>query len=1041
MNISELSIKRPVFAWMLMASLIIFGGISFMRMGVSQLPDVDFPVITVRMSLLGAAPEVMETDVVDVVENAVMAIQGVRLVTSSSKNGSATITVQLDLNRNIDLALQDVQAKVAEAARKLPKEVEPAVITKTNPEDQPILWIAVESDTLPMRDLITYTRDHLQQQFATTPDVGDINLGGYVDPNLRVWVSAKELRRYQLTVSDVINAIKSEHAEPPAGWINFAQKEYNVRTMGEAHSLEEFSDIMINTRGGAPNFTPIPLTKVARVEEGLDDIRRISRAMGKPAVGLGIRKQRGSNAVAVARGVRAKIAVMEKTLPEGMRLSVNFDSTRFIEEAVGELNFTLLLSALLTAFVCWLFLGSWSSTFNVLLSIPTSIVGSFIVLNFAGFTLNTFTLLGLSLAIGIVVDDAIMVLENIIRHRELGLNRRQSALVGSKEIGFAAMAATVSIVAIFLPVAFMEGIVGKFFFQFGVTMTVAVLLSLLEALTLTPMRCAQFVEVGERTTRIGRFIEWSIARTTDLYRRSLGVALRWRWPVIVGSLAFFFASLYCVTLLNKEFVPAEDQSRFLVRVQTPIGSDITFTDGKFRELEKYLATRPEVARYFGSVGGFGGGEVNTGMIFVTMKPKGERGIDPESGKENSQQDLMAVCRKVFNKIPGVKANLQDLSMRGFTASRGFPVEFTVQGPEWEKLGELSGKIIEELKKTGLVTDIDSDYLVGMPEIRVVPDRVKAARHGVSIQTIGDTINALIGGIIVGKYPKGGHRDDIRLKLLDDGGDHLDKIKSLSVRNNRGEVIPLTDVVQIKEGSSLMSVARRNRERAVSVFGNITKGKSQQAALDEVSRIAKDVLPAGYTMVLTGSAEDFKKTFQSLMFALVLGLVIAYMVLASQFNSFIDPVTVLMALPFSVSGAFFALLAAGQSLNMYSLIGLILLMGIVKKNSILLVEFTNHVRENEKRNVREALLRACPIRLRPILMTSIATVAGAVPPALAIGPGAESRVPMAVAVIGGVLLSTLLTLYVVPCVYSLLTKLEKHKFEAFEEDVVLPKVSA
>ncbi len=1019
---------------MLMAGLIIFGGISFMRMGVSQLPDVDFPVISVSLSLLGAAPEVMETDVVDIVENAVSSIQGVRLVTSSSKNGTANVTIQLNLSRSIDLALQDVQAKIAEAARKLPKDMDPAVITKTNPEDQPILWLTLESETAPLKDLITYTRDHLQQQFATTPDVGDINLGGYVEPNLRVWVSAKGLKQYQLTVSDVVAAIQNEHAEPPAGWIDNEGREYNVRTMGEAHSVEEFSEISINTRGGTPNFTPIPLTKVAKVEEGLADIRRISRGMGKPAVGLGIRKQRGSNAVGVAKEVRRKIAVLEKSLPAGMHLGINFDSTKFIEDSVGELNFTLLLSALFTALVCWFFLGSWSSTFNVLLSIPTSIVGSYIVLAAAGFTLNTFTLLGLSLAIGIVVDDSIMVLENIIRHREHGESRLKAALMGSKEIAFAAMAATVSIIAIFLPVAFMEGIIGKFFFQFGVTMTVAVLLSLLEALTLTPMRCSRFLTVGERTTRIGRAIERTLTLTTGSYRRTLETALRWRWGTIFASLVFFGASLYCVTLLNKEFVPAEDQSRFLVRLQTPIGSAIDFTDSKFKLVEAYLSKRSEVARYFVSVGGFGGGDVNTGIVFVTMHPKGKRGLDPVTHKENSQQDLMAVCRTEFNKIPDVKANMQDLSMRGFTASRGFPVEFTVQGPEWGKLGEYSTKIMEELRKTGLVTDLDSDYLVGMPEIRVVPDRVKAARHGVSIQTIGQTINSLIGGVIVGKYPKAGHRDDIRLKLLDEGGNQIDKIKSLTVRNNRGEVIALTDVVKINEAPSLLSVARRNRERAVTVFGNITKGKSQQNALDAVNRIAKDVLPAGYTTVLTGSAEDFKKTFQSLIFALVLGLAVAYMVLASQFNSFIDPVTVLMALPFSVSGAFIGLLVAGQSLNMYSMIGMILLMGIVKKNSILLVDFTNQVRERGQTDVKKALLEACPIRLRPILMTSIATVAGAVPPALAIGPGAESRIPMAVAVIGGVLVSTLLTLYVVPCVYSLFTKLERHKFEHPEEEL-------
>lgn len=1023
MSISEISIRRPVFAWMLMASLIVFGGISFLRMGVSLLPDVDFPVISVGLNLLGAAPEVMETDVVDVVENALSTIQGVQLITSTSKKGSASVSVQLTLDRNVDLALQDVQAKISESMKKLPKELDAPTISKTNPDDAPILWLTLESDNHSLRELMQFTRDHLQQHFATTPDVGDINFGGYVDPNLRVWVSPEELNRYQLTVNDVITTIQNEHSEVPGGWIEEGAKEYTIRTMGEAETVDQFKQLPIITRGGAPNFMPIPIGKVAKVEQGLADIRRISRGMGKPAVGLGIRKQRGANSVQVARDVRSKIKSLEKTLPEGMKLAVNFDSTRFIEESVHELNFTLVLSAILTSLVCWIFLGSWSSTFNVLLSIPTSIVGTFIVLYFSGFTLNTFTLLGLSLAIGIVVDDAIMVLENIIRYREKGLTREESALIGSKEITFAALAATLSIVAIFLPVAFMKGIIGKFFFQFGVTMTVAVLLSLLEALTLTPMRCAQFLEAGERTTRLGKFFENSLHRLKVFYENTLTLVVEHPWKTLAASLVFFIISLGSVKFLQKEFTPSEDQSRFMVRVQTPIGSNISFTDEKFKEIEKYMASRKDLERYYVAVGGFGGGDVNSGIIFITMKTKGQRGIDPVLKREPTQQDLMNVFRTELNKIPDVKATVQDLSMRGFGAGRGFPLELSIQGPEWNKLGEFSQTLIAELNKTGLVTDLDSDYLVGMPELQVLPDREKAARHGVSLAAIGQTVSALMGGLIVGKFSEAGHRDDIRLKILSEGGDRLERLSRLRIRNNRGELIPFSSVVRIEEKPSLLSIARRNRERSVSVYGNIAKGKSQQEALDTALRLSKTLLPEGYRLQVTGSSEEMKKTFQGLIFALVLGLLVAYMILASQFNSYIDPLTVLIALPFSISGALLALLITGQSLNLYSMIGIVLLMGIVKKNSILLVDFTNQTRSEKGIDVRAALLAACPVRLRPILMTSIATIAGAIPPALALGPGAESRVPMAITVIGGVLVSTVLTLYVVPSFYLILNKLK------------------
>jgi hydrophobe/amphiphile efflux-1 (HAE1) family protein len=1019
MSLSEVSIRRPVFAWMLMAGLILFGWISFMRMGVSLLPDVDFPVVTVSVTLPGAAPQVMETDVVDIVEDAAMSIQGVKNVSSTSRNSAANISIEFDINRDIDLALQDVQAKLAQVQKNLPREMDPPTISKTNPEDQPIIWLAVSSDHHSLREMMVYVRDVLKNEFATVAGVGEVFLGGYVEPNMRVWVSDTQLRQYSLTVGDIVSTIQNEHSEPPAGQIQTGPKEFNVRTLGEANNLEEFSKISIIQRGGAPNYSPIQLRQVAKIEEGLADIRRLSRANGKPAVGLGIRKQRGVNAVQVAREVKAKMESVKKILPKGMEIAVNFDSTKFIEESVHELNFTLLLSALLTGLVCWVFLGSWSSTINVLMAIPTSIIGAFSALYFFGFTLNTFTLLALSLAIGIVVDDAIMVLENIIRHKEMGKSRMEAALSGSKEISFAAMAATVSIVAIFVPIAFMPGVMGKYFYQFAITMTVAVLISLLEALTLTPMRCSQFLDSGERTSWIGRTFESWMGKTHKFYERTLAIALQRRWTVIIVSFLFFGLSLFFFKLLNKEFAPPEDQSRFMMRVQAPVGSSLQFTDEKFKEVETFLSTRPEIHRFFGAIGGLGGGEVNSGILFVSMKPKGSRGVDPATGKELSQFDLMGLCRKTLNQIKDIKVTVQDLSMRGFTSSRGFPIEFTIQGPEWEELARYSHQIMDEMKKTNLMTDIDTNYQVGMPEIQIIPDRQQALQHGVSISSIGQTINALIGGVVVGRYAKGGHRYDIRVKLQDSTQTQMERIRGIFVRNNRGELIPISSVVKIQQNPTLQFIARQNRERAVSIFANVAKGQSQQMAMEKSEEIARRVLPDGYYLKQSGTAQTFKESMNGLLFAFWLGIVVAYMILASQFNSFKHPWTVLLALPFSISGAFIALWIGQQSINIYSMIGIVLLMGIVKKNSILLVDFTNQVREqNPSKPVTEALQTACPTRLRPILMTSIATIVGAIPPALAIGPGAESRIPMAIAVIGGVLISTMLTLYVVPVAYKL-----------------------
>lgn len=1026
MSLSEISIKRPVFAWMLMAALIIFGWIAFKRMGVSQLPDVDFPVVSVSLNLEGAAPEIMEVDVVDPLEDALMGVQGITNLTSSSKMGSASISVEFDLDKNIDVAVQEIQNVISRTLQRLPKELDPPVVSKSNPEDNPIVWLSVSSATMPRPALMSLVRDQIKDKFSSATGVGEVMMGGYVDPSLRVWLSSKKLKDYYLTVGDIFNTIQLEHSERPSGRIENLEKEINIRTMGEAPTAEEFGKLVISKRGGSPNYNPIRLNQVARIEDGLNDVRSKSRVMGVSAVGLGIRKQRGTNAVAVAKAVKERLEEVKKILPKDVEIAVRFDSTKFIEDSVHELNFTLILSAILTALVCWAFLGSWSATMNVILAIPTSVVGTFMVLLALGFTLNTFTLLALSLAIGIVVDDAIMVLENIVRHKEMKKDRFLAALDGSREITFAALAATVAIIAIFLPVAFMKGIVGKFFYQFGVTLSVAVALSLLEALTLTPMRCSQFLDLSERKSKIGKAIEAFFEKSAHSYQKMVKEVLNHRGKVLVGAVVFFALSYASLSFLRKEFVPSQDQSRLYMRIRTDIGSSINVTDTKVAEIEKVLSQRPEVAQYFSTIGQ--GSEVNAANIFITLKDYGDRPYDKTFKKRLTQQELMEVLRKEFKGVKGAKITLQDLSLSGFSAKRGYPIEFTVQGPEWPVLTDSVSKITQAMDQTKMMTDIDTDYREGMPELRVVPDREKTRAFGVSIADVSSTIDALMGGQIAGKFSKGGHRYDVRVRLEEGERTSPEDIKRLDVRNNRGELIPISSVVKLEERMSLQGISRQNRQRAITVFANVAPGASQAKAIEEIQRLSKNILPSGYFIQVSGSAKTFQESMSSLMAALVLGILISYMVLASQFNSFLHPLTVLVALPFSVSGAFVALLIANQSMNIFSMIGLILLMGIVKKNSILLVDFTNQVRE-EGLSVEDALVKACPVRLRPILMTSLATIAGALPAAFAIGPGAESRIPMAVSVVGGVLVSTVLTLFVVPCVYSLLSKFEGQKVKA------------
>ena len=1000
MRITDVCIEKPVFAWMIMAATVVFGGVAASRIGISQFPDVDFPTINVGVAWEGAAPEVIEHDVVEPIEEAVMQVEGVRNITSNSRQGGGNITVELDLSRNVDLALQDVQTRVAQAQRRLPRDMEPPVVSKTNPEDQPIMWIGLSGPFSPQM-LADTARYRVKERLQTVPGVGEIQLGGYLERNVRIWIDSNRLDERRVTVTEVLGAIRRQHVEMPAGRIETSGREINVRVLGEAFNLDEFRRLVVRNVQGAPVY----LSDVAVIEDGFEDVRRVSRVNGEPAQGLGIRKQRGSNAVAVARGVKAAIADIQKTLPAGMELGINFDSSQFIEESVHEIQFELLLSVILTAFICWLFLGSIGATLNVILAIPMSLLGTVACIYFFGFTLNTFTLLGLALAVGIVVDDAIMVLENIFRHAEMGKDRVRAASEGTKEISFAALAATLAICAIFLPVVFMQGVIGRFFLQFGVTLCIAVLLSYLEAITLAPARAAQMLNAGAaRQSKLGHLVDAGFEKLSVGYGKVLAMGLRRPLSVLAGAFIVFLFSIYVFKSLPSEFVPSQDQSRLMIRLQTAVGSDLTETDRVFRRSEEFLQGRPEVQRVFGNIGGFGGG-VNSGILFVTLKPPRER---------MSQQDLSSVIRTELNSYPGVRAVVQDLSQQGFTGQRGFPVEFSVRGPEWDKLVQYSVGIREKLGTSGLVTDIDTDYQVGMPELRIVPDRDRANDLGVSVDEVATTVNALVGGIRTGKYSTEGRRIDIRTRLLANQRSRPEDLARLRVRTASGDLVPLSALVREEERPALQSVTRRDRERAISVFGNVAPGKAQNEALAYVESLSKE-LPPGYRLVLGGSSVAFRESMSQLVFALILGIIVAYMVLASQFNSFLHPVTVLSILPLSIAGAAFALMITGKTLNIFSMIGLLLLMGIAKKNSIILVDYAVQ-KQREGLTALEAMLTAGPVRLRPILMTSMATLAAAIPPALAFGPGAETRGPMAVAIIGGLVISTALSLLVVPAFF-------------------------
>lgn len=1039
MTLSDVAIKNPVFAWMLMAGLLVFGAISYSFMGISQLPDVDFPVVSIQVSWAGASPDVMEGAVADPIENAVMSVDGIQTVQSVSQQGSTSITLQFSLAQDINVALQQVQTKISQAQKNLPQTIDPPIITKTNPNDQPILYAAAYSEGGSLRDMALFLRDHLKDKITTINGVGDVSLGGYVDPQMRIWLKPEEMRRREIVAQDIIDAVNQEHQLSPTGYQDKDNTETYIRVMSEFTDAQSCNDLVIPARTGQPVFAKIRIGDVANCVEATDEVRRISRYMGiAPTMSLGVIKQHGTNAVAIGDEVKKRITELGDFLPKGMKVGIITDTTIFIRQSVNELLFSLGIAVILTAVVCYLFLGTFSAAFNVILAIPVSLIGSFIVLNAMGFTINTFTLMGLSLSIGIVVDDAIMVLENITRHNEEGKEKVLAALIGAREITGAATAASLAILAIFLPVVFMKGIVGKFFYQFGVTMSVAVMISLLEALTLAPMRCSQFLAVGGGnaiTRPVSHLMDWLAVK----YRGLLEACLNHRWKTLSTAFVIFFLSLFVAKFLRSEFVPPQDQSRFLVTIYTKMGSSLKYTDSVFKEAEKLYASRPEVDRYYIAVGGFGGGLVNQGVSFVTMKDVGKRPLAEPFKKQPTQQEFAAFIRNEIKKLPGVeRVSVLDLSLTGFSAQRGYPVEFVLQGPDWEKLVSYSLEMRKRMMASGLMADVDSDYNPNMPEIDVYPDRAKAGTFGVAVSQIANAVAAQVGGLrlLPNKYTdKTDHRDDIQVKLEPEKNVGPDDISKIYVRNVQGQVVRLSDVVTMKQSSTLLTITRYARERGISIFGNFTPGRSQSDAMAEAVKISKEILPEGYHIVLSGSSQAMKESMNSLMGALVLGIFVAYMVLASQFNSFLHPTIILLALPFSLTGALLGMWMTDTSLNIYSAIGILLLMGIVKKNSILLVEFTNHKR-SEGLDVRHALLEACPSRLRPILMTSIATVVAAIPEAVAKGAGSEVMRPMAISVVGGVTVSTFLTLFVVPCAYSLAMRWESTKHATSLEQAVL-----
>ncbi len=1024
MNLIAIAIRRPVFAWILMSALIIFGAISLNRLGISQLPDIDFPVISISVTYEGASPEVVEAELIDPIEQRLLVIEGVEKMSSSVRQGGGNVTLDFNIKRNVDVALQEVQTALS--GLRYPQGVEQPVVSKRNTEESPIMFVAVSTDR-PLREAIQWVEDYLLDQFRFLPGAGEISIRGFSTRNLRIWPDLTKLKKADMTVADILDALQTQHLEASAGQYSDGKMEHRVRWMGEASSPDEVANIRILRRGGQLIQDRIyRLKDIANIEDGTSDVRRMARVDGQQALAISIQKQRGGNEVALAKLVHERVAHLQSQLPSGYKLQVNTDFTRSTAAVVKTTQEKLLVAAVVTILVCFLFLGSLSAATNILFSIPTSIIGTFTVLYFSGFTLNLFSLLALTLGISIVVDDAIMLLENIVRHYRMGKTPAQAAYDGAIEILPAAIAATLAVVAVFLPVVFMSGVTGKFFFQFGVTMSAAVLLSLLEAVTITPMRSVALLGTSPKITRFEHYLEELFARIAHLYARMLTPLLKHAKMVVLASLLFFALSLVLVYKVKREFVPSQDQDIILLNAQLPPGSSLEATYAKTLEMEAVLVKHPEIARFFSSIGGGpGASSVNQIYFPLYLRPREQRSIN--------HQQIMAELRNELGKIKGVKVSLRDMSARGLTTGKQNPVAFNLSGPDLDLLLDKAKLIMDRLDQEGFTEDLDTDFKLGLPELLIQPNRLAMAERGVSIEAVARTLNATVAGIRQSQVTSGGRRYDIRVKLPEGQVRSAEDIKKIEVRNSFGLRVPLAEIVDFKEQKTYLSINRINRQRSVGIFGSLAAGKSQGEALARAEQLARENLPEGYSFSLEGAASGLAESFSSLGMALVLGILVAYMILAVQFNSFVHPFSVLVALPFSLTGALLTLWLTGVSLNLFSFIGLIVLMGIAKKNSILLVEFTNQLRERGQQNVGQALLNACPIRLRPILMTSVATIAAALPLIFGNSIGQETRTPMGLVIIGGTLVSTLFTLFVVPCLYQMMTVFESpRRYNVFDE---------
>ena len=1029
MFLSDVSIKRPVFATMMMAALVVLGIVSFNRLAIDEYPDITYPIVIVQSSYPGASPEVMERDVSRPIEEALNTVQGLKELTSSSLNGSSIVRAQFHLDVDVMSAQQEVQSKVARIRRALPPEMDEPIILRFDPNERPIMSIAMQSGERPMRELTSLAEQVVSPRLQSVSGVGGINLAGTETRQIRIEVNPDAMRSYGISVPQVIAALREENQEVPAGRVTRGETEDLIRITGRIVQPAAFANIAVAVRNGVP----VRLGDVANVVDGAAD-RRTAALLGEaghpedqPALALDILKIAGSNTVEVADSVRSAAAALERTLPADVKLRVIRDDSRQIREGLADVELTIVLGAVLTIMIIYLFLNSWRSTIITGLTLPVSIISAFFIMWVFGFTVNTMTLLALSLAIGLLIDDAIVVRENIVRHVHMGKDHVRAAKEGTDEIGLAVFSTSLAVIAVFIPVAFMGGMIGRIFFQFGVTVAFAVLVSLFVSFTLDPMLSSVWpdpdhglADSGKRMNPIRRaglaFDRW-FENLADKYPARLDWALRHRITVLLAAAGSVVAAGLIYPFLGFTWLPEVDNGEFSVNVRTQPGSSLDFTVGKAREVSRFLRSQPEVDFTYTTIGGGFRGSSNSGGIYVKLKDKHERDRD--------MFEIQNQLRAELRKISGVRPTIQ--GSRSIFGGFGQPIQVNVQGPEENRLKLAANQVLEKIRETEGTAEPNSSDEGQIPQLDVNVDRQQAWAAGVGIADIAATLQPVFAGQRATRWEDPlGYSHDVVVVYPDslrtsaaDVADLMIPSGAIDPATGRPALVPLAQVAQVEMNMAPQQINRRSLERQVSVSAGVLPGYSMGSVANKV-KLGLDSLglPVGYRTIFGGDVQNLEETKGYVLAAIGLAVVFIYLILASLFGSFFQPLAIMLSLPLSFIGVALALLLTKGSINVMTMIGIIMLMGLVTKNGILLLDFSNQQREKGETR-HDAMLQAGRIRLRPIIMTTVAMIFGMLPLALAIGEGAEQRAPMARAVIGGLITSTLLTLLVVPVMSTVL----------------------